>query len=1257
MKKPRLMLKKRATAIEFSEGLGNPTLTAGGEPPPLRFCFAFCTFFLHEPKPILSFTLYVIIVYLTGGILTSVVADLNIGEPRTVRMVYFLPNDRPYRADVVQRMKDDIRTTQTFYAEQMGGHGYEEVTFRVETDAQGEPMVHRVDGEHPDVHYLDNTIDSVSNELSGRFNLDANIYLIVIDNSADLVASTGGCMAGGFGWRHSKSAGGVLIPDEFEWDLVAHELGHAFGLLHNFRNDAFVMSYGQVRNQLSACSSEFLVVHPYFNPDTPIQEGALPTIELISPRTYPAGSNSVSVQLKVSDSEGLQQVLLFGPNQFGSQSLMACRGLSGEKDALVDFNYDGVFTEVGFRSLSSDTAPQISIETVDSAGNTNRTYFILAEVAPGHIATVAKHTNVVRSVVFSPDGAILASGALDETVLWDAETQTNIAVLQGGLSTSFSPDGTTLASGTWGQVNLLDVTTGANIATLPHTASVNSVSFSPDGKTLASGAGDGTVKLWDIATERNITTLDGHTAWVSSVSFSLDGNTLASGAWDKTVKLWDVATRQNIATFLHTGGVHSVSFSPDETTLASGADWGEVRLWNVSTGANIATFGGFWELEGGTRVISVSFSPDGTTLASGMLGGTVKLWDVATGAHITTLGHTASVNSVSFSPDGRTLASGLSDGTVELWDTTEWTQLRLEAVNEVNIPDPKLRAAIATALGKPSSASIVRGNMTTLVILQPIEASINDLTGIESAIKLSWLDLWDNNITDISALAGLTNLTKLRLDDNNITDISAVSGLTNLAELNLWDNNITDISALERLTNLTELRLNANSVSDTSALAGLTNLTTLWLGINSITDISAVADLTHLTNLSLGGNNIRDISPVSGLTNLTWLGLAGNSITDISAVANLTNLTEMYFQDNNVSDLSPLVANVGLGSGAQVSVQGNPLSYQSIHTHIPILQSRGVEVRFDNQAHPALLKISGDNQNGASFASLSQPFVVEAQDENGFTLAGISVTFAVTRGGGTLSNTTTRTDENGRAQSTLILGPNLGTNTVSVSATDIESSVTFYAIADMEAPPITADVNGDGSVNILDLILIASEVGNVGANLETDVNGDGVVNILDLVLAAGMFDEVAAAPSTQPQIPETLTAVEVEGWLTDSRALEVKDVIVKRGFVVLEQLLLFLTPRETELLANYPNPFNPETWIPYRLAEDAFVTLTIYDNSGQAIRTLEVGHQVAAAYENRSKAVYWDGRNDLGEQVASGVYFYHLSAGEHSATRRMVILK
>ena len=114
---------------------------------------------------------------------------------------------------------------------------------------------------------------------------------------------------------------------------------------------------------------------------------------------------------------------------------------------------------------------------------------------------------------------------------------------------------------------------------------------------------------------------------------------------------------------------------------------------------------------------------------------------------------------------------------------------------------------------------------------------------------------------------------------------------------------------------------------------------------------------------------------------------------------------------------------------------------------------------------------------------------------------------------------------------------------------------------------------------------------------------------------------------------------------------------VKRSRIQLENLIAYEIPAETELLRNYPNPFNPETWIPYRLAEDADVSLTIYDVNGELVRTIDVGHQIAAVYASRSKAIYWDGRNRLGEQVASGVYFYSLRAGDFSATRKMVILK
>ncbi len=113
----------------------------------------------------------------------------------------------------------------------------------------------------------------------------------------------------------------------------------------------------------------------------------------------------------------------------------------------------------------------------------------------------------------------------------------------------------------------------------------------------------------------------------------------------------------------------------------------------------------------------------------------------------------------------------------------------------------------------------------------------------------------------------------------------------------------------------------------------------------------------------------------------------------------------------------------------------------------------------------------------------------------------------------------------------------------------------------------------------------------------------------------------------------------------------------EKDIEVLEQLLASLIPKSSALLPNYPNPFNPETWIPYRLSKPAEVQISIYDVRGSIVRQLDLGQQVAGMYQSRSRAAYWDGTNDVGESVASGVYFYTLTAGDFSATRKMLILK
>ena len=213
-------------------------------------------------------------------------------------------------------------------------------------------------------------------------------------------------------------------------------------------------------------------------------------------------------------------------------------------------------------------------------------------------------------------------------------------------------------------------------------------------------------------------------------------------------------------------------------------------------------------------------------------------------------------------------------------------------------------------------------------------------------------------------------------------------------------------------------------------------------------------------------------------------------------------------------------------------------------------------------------------------------------------------------------------------------------------------------ISDSTDPPkrLKVDVDGNGVVNNEDLRIVDEAIGTLGKN-NADVNDDEVVNIQDLVLVAGAVGTSAAAPLLYPDASEMLTTADVRRWLSHAYRLDVTEARVQRGIRYLEQLLAVLMPQATILLPNYPNPFNPETWIPYQLAEAAEVTLTIYDIQGHVVRDLDLGHQRAGMYHGRNRAAYWDGRNAAGEPVASGLYFYTLTAGDFTATRKMLIRK
>ena len=200
------------------------------------------------------------------------------------------------------------------------------------------------------------------------------------------------------------------------------------------------------------------------------------------------------------------------------------------------------------------------------------------------------------------------------------------------------------------------------------------------------------------------------------------------------------------------------------------------------------------------------------------------------------------------------------------------------------------------------------------------------------------------------------------------------------------------------------------------------------------------------------------------------------------------------------------------------------------------------------------------------------------------------------------------------------------------------------------------DVNGDGAVDNTDASLVAAAMNT--SNTKYDVNGDGTVNFLDLLLVFDNREDAAAAAPTIVGMKLTAIQIDIIQEQIDLLiATNDRSPAALRTLVYMQQLLATARPERTQLFANYPNPFNPETWIPYELATDTHVKITIYNTQGVVIRTLQFGHQSAGYYTDRDRAAYWDGRNALGEQVASGLYFYQLETDEMSSMRKMVILK
>ena len=630
---------------------------------------------------------------------------------------------------------------------------------------------------------------------------------------------------------------------------------------------------------------------------------------------------------------------------------------------------------------------------------------------------------------------------------------------------------------------------------------------------------------------------------------------------------------------------------------------------------------------------------------------------------------------------------------------------RPATAESVHIPDPNLRAVLESALGKEAGANITQSDMESLESLHvngcryltlsekgwwtPVAerwicestdnrfvSNIKDLTGLEFATNLIELELGRNQISDVASLKGLINLTRLSLGMNRISDITPLKNLTNLTHLSLINNQILDISALNNLTKLMELDLDDNQVSDLSPIKDMTNLTHLSLKSNKISDLSPIKDLTKLTYIFLRDNKISDLSPIKDMTNLEYLNSGLNyRLSDISPLKNLRKLKVLDLDDNQITDATPVK---GMTDMRDLDISSNRIS--DVTSLKNLTKLTGLDLDSNEISDISALK----DMTNLIYLDLHNNRISDATSVKNMTKLGkleldhnTILDLTPLKG---LTNLTKLYLDNNRISDVAPLKNLTNLTVLDLSDNHISDfspiaelidNLIRYNFNNQTAPPFSfADVNRDSTVNIADLVAIAANFTDpdlealAEMNIYPDVNGDGLVNLIDLLIAASEISADATAPALSKNQVKTsnLTTKDLATWIRLAKQLNLTEPNLQQGIDVLEQLLAILStqdalPKATALLPNYPNPFNPETWIPYQLAEPGNVNISIHSADGKLVRLLALGQLPVGVYKHKSRAAYWDGRNAFGESVASGVYFITFTANDFKATRKMLIRK
>ena len=658
------------------------------------------------------------------------------------------------------------------------------------------------------------------------------------------------------------------------------------------------------------------------------------------------------------------------------------------------------------------------------------------------------------------------------------------------------------------------------------------------------------------------------------------------------------------------GDNHTVAFSQNGQYFVTGSNNPIAHLWQVSNGNK------FRSIRHGDRVYAVAFSPNGQYVATAgddetqPNGGKAVLWEMTFGTEVRKMPHLGRVRAAAFSPDGQYLATTIlrsSKGYLHLWNAASgqliWTKV-------YNASESTIRALDFS----PDGQYLATGNERTPATLEK-----------DTAI------LWKVNTgTKAHELEHNAGVYSIAFSPDGKYLATGNDGHTTLWELRRQ-------REVRQLAHDGIVYACAFSPGGEYLATGDNNGTiTFWrVGTEEITltteitkekTISTRGEVTDLV-WSPGGNLISDSNTVYRAI----LYPEGEALSEVVVVEPPTVEGPATVEPPPVTEPIPDVGQEKTLAQKVFEKYNLTLQQTDIQRFLPIVLEALKDPEVQSLLNPTTigLLITTPDLLKQLIPDIEEDFITLLKE-----------------------NTDLRTMLRDPEVQTLLQDPDAivefsalisGEETDSVSQTDVSAD-------------ISEDVNGDGVVDILDVTLVATNLGQTGQN-DADVNNDGVVDITDLVLVATAMASAGAAPSIVSLPLETITTTDVRYWLRQAYQLNLNDPIMQRGIEALEQLLKALTPKETTLLANYPNPFNPETWIPYQLAQPAEVTVSIHAADGRLIRTLVLGQLPAGVYQDKDRAAYWDGKNEQGESVASGVYFYTLKAGDFTATRKMLIRK